>query len=342
MIVSGMLSPVIQHALRLAMEAGAQARGTTSPNPPVGAVILDAAGQVVGVGHTQPPGGPHAEIMALADAGDKARGGTAVVTLEPCNHTGRTGPCAQALVEASVSAVYYLHSDPTPQAGGGATTLARSGVTVRQLDAPSGPQDVLIPWLTAASLGRPHVTLKFAQSLDGFTAAVDGTSQWITGERAREYVHEDRARRDAILIGTGTALADNPSLTARFPDGSLRETQPRRVVVGSRDVRQHGAENLVRLGFEQYATPGQALAELYSSGARDVLVEGGAGLAISMLELGCVDAVQAYLGNVILGEGTGVLARAAASTLATAPRWQRTAVMELGDDLLVEYRKKGQ
>ena len=337
-----MISEAHERALVLAMEAGTQARGTTSPNPPVGAVILDDTGQVVGVGHTQPPGGPHAEIMALRAAGDKARGGTAVVTLEPCNHTGRTGPCAQALADASLDAVYYLHPDPTPQAGGGASTLARSGITVGQLEAPSGVRDALLPWLTAVSLGRPHVTLKFAQSLDGFTAAADGTSQWITGERARAHVHDDRARRDAILIGTGTALADNPSLTARYPDGTLRETQPRRVVVGSRDVRQRGADNLGRLGFEQYATPEEALAELYVSGARDILVEGGASLAASMLELGCVDAIQAYLGNVILGEGTGVLSRAAAPTLTQAPRWHRTTVLELGDDLLIEYQKKGQ
>lgn len=327
--------------MRLAMTAGAQARGTTSPNPPVGAVILDAAGEIAGVGHTQPPGGPHAEIMALKAAGEKARGGTAVVTLEPCNHTGRTGPCAQALIDASLGSVYFLHPDPTPQAAGGAAALAAAGITVGTVEAPAGVEDVLIPWLTAMELGRPHVTLKFAQSLDGFTAAVDGTSQWITGAQAREHVHIDRARRDAILIGTGTALADNPSLTARYPDGGLRDNQPRRVVVGRRDVAKHGAQNLARLGFEQYATPQAALAELYASGARDVLVEGGAGLASSMLELGYVDSIQAYLGNVILGEGTGVLTHAATTTLADAPRWRRHSVIELGDDLLVEYQRKG-
>lgn len=327
--------------MRLAMTAGAQARGTTSPNPPVGAVIVDAAGEIAGVGHTQPPGGPHAEIMALTAAGEKARGGTAVVTLEPCNHTGRTGPCAQALIDASLGSVYFLHPDPTPKARGGAAALAAAGITVGTVEAPAGVEDVLIPWLTAMELGRPHVTLKFAQSLDGFTAAVDGTSQWITGARAREHVHIDRTRRDAILIGTGTALADNPSLTARYPDGGLRDNQPRRVVVGRRDVAKHGAHNLARLGFEQYATPQAALAELYASGARDVLVEGGAGLASSMLELGYVDSIQAYLGNVILGEGTGVLKHAAASTLAEAPRWCRHSVKVLGDDVLIEYQRKG-
>ncbi|TRX63024.1 bifunctional diaminohydroxyphosphoribosylaminopyrimidine deaminase/5-amino-6-(5-phosphoribosylamino)uracil reductase RibD [Corynebacterium hiratae] len=332
-------SAVLSQALRVAMEAGERVRGTTSPNPPVGAVILDAAGLVAGVGATQPPGGPHAEVMALRDAGDKARGGTAVVTLEPCNHTGRTGPCAQALIDASVAAVYYLHPDPTPQAGGGSATLRRAGVTVGQLAPPEGVDDALEPWLSAVSLGRPHVTLKFAQSLDGFTAAADGSSQWITGERAREHVHRDRAQRDAILIGTATALADNPSLTARYPDGSLRERQPRRVVIGSRDVSRGGASNLVELGFEHYSTPQEALDQLYASGARDILVEGGAGLATSFMELGYVERIQAYLGNVILGEGRGVLTRALSQNLAQAERWQRVAVTELGEDLLVEYRK---
>lgn len=332
-------SAVLAQALRLAMEAGEQVRGTTSPNPPVGAVILDSAGQMVGVGATQPPGGPHAEVMALRDAGDKARGGTAVVTLEPCNHTGRTGPCAQALIDASVSAVYYLHPDPTPQAGGGSTTLRRAGITVGQLSEPAEGADALEPWLCAVALGRPHVTLKFAQSLDGFTAAVDGSSQWITGEQAREHVHRDRAQRDAVLIGTGTALADNPSLTARCADGSLRPQQPRRVVIGSRDVSQGGQTNLERLGFEHYASPQEALDELYATGARDILVEGGAGLATSFMELGCVDRIQAYIGNVILGEGRGVLTSAVSSNLACAQRWRRCAVTELGEDLLVEYRK---
>lgn len=330
---------LLTQALRLAMESGEQVRGSTSPNPPVGAVILDAEGQVVGTGSTQPPGGPHAEVMALRAAGDRARGGTAVVTLEPCNHTGRTGPCAQALIDASVAAVYYLHPDPTPQAGGGSATLRRAGITVGQLEAPDGVDDALTPWLSAVRLGRPHVTLKFAQSLDGFTAAVDGSSQWITGEQAREHVHYDRAQRDAILIGTGTALADNPSLTARYPDGSLRPQQPRRVVIGSRAVDRGGASNLRELGFEQHATPEEALAQLYASGARDILVEGGAGLATSFMELGYVERIQAYLGNVILGEGRGVLSRAVFRNLGQAERWQRVSVTELGQDLLVEYRR---
>ncbi|MDO5031526.1 bifunctional diaminohydroxyphosphoribosylaminopyrimidine deaminase/5-amino-6-(5-phosphoribosylamino)uracil reductase RibD [Corynebacterium sp.] len=331
-------------ALRSAMEAAQEVRGTTSPNPPVGAVILDSAGEVIGVGATQPPGGPHAEVMALraaAESGRTLNGATAVVTLEPCNHTGRTGPCSQALIQAGIERVFYLHSDPNPNAAGGADTLRQAGVEVNKLspEDAAGIPDALRPWLRAVERSRPHVTLKFAQSLDGFTAAPDGTSQWITGPEAREFVHEDRARRDAIIVGTGTALADNPSLTARYPDGSLREGQPRRVVIGTRDAAKHAGEesNLARLGYEHYASIEEALDKLYASGARDVLVEGGAGLATSFLEAGVVDWIQAYVGAVILGAGRGVLTRAVAPTLAGAPRLHREATRVLGEDVLIEY-----
>ena len=157
--------------------------------------------------------------------------------------------------------------------------MAQAGVDVAKLEKPSHADDALVPWLFAMKARRPHVTLKFAQTLDGFTAAADGSSQWITGEAARDWVHADRAHRDAIIVGTGTALADNPSLTARFSDGSLREHQPRRVIIGKRDLESAGdaASNLRELGYEHYDSIEEALYELYASGARDVLVEGGAG-----------------------------------------------------------------
>ena len=314
-------------ALSRAMAAGAEVRGTTSPTPPVGAVIVSTAGDIVGVGATQPVGGAHAEVMALREAGDRARGATAVVTLEPCAHTGRTGPCAQALIDAGVARVYYLHADPTPQAAGGARVLAEAGVDVAKLEKPPHADDALVPWLFAMKARRPHVTLKFAQTLDGFTAAADGSSQWITGEGARDWVHADRAHRDAIIVGTGTALADNPSLTARFSDGSLREHQPRRVVIGKRDLESAGdaASNL------------RELYELYASGARDVLVEGGAGLASSFLKADLVDAISAYIAPLLLGEGRGVLAHPVTQTLAGATRFQRVGMKALGDDVLIEY-----
>ncbi len=331
------MEPALREAFNAALAAGDQVRGTTSPNPPVGAAILSSDGELVGVGGTQPTGGPHAEVMALRTAGERARGGTAVVTLEPCNHTGRTGPCSQALIDAGIARVHYVHPDPNDAAAGGAEHLRTHGVEITRIDAVA---DALRPWLAAVKLGRPHVTLKFAQTLDGFTAATDGTSQWITGETARRRVHEDRQRRDALIVGTGTALADNPSLTARKPDGSLYPQQPRRVVVGSREITADAAPNLHRLGFEQHAEIPVALAALWEAGARDVLVEGGARLASGFLAAGYIDAVQAYVAPTLLGAGRGVLAESVGETLADAARFTLNSVTRLGDDVLYEMTRK--
>ncbi|MGP5617373.1 bifunctional diaminohydroxyphosphoribosylaminopyrimidine deaminase/5-amino-6-(5-phosphoribosylamino)uracil reductase RibD [Corynebacterium casei] len=334
-------SAIIDEALRKAMSAGWEVRGTTSPNPPVGAVIVSTSGEIVGTGATQPVGGAHAEVQALADAAGNTEGATAVVTLEPCNHTGRTGPCTSALIEAGIKEVFYLHSDPNPDAAGGAEELREAGISVSQLHTPQGEPDALLPWLKSVQLGRPHVTLKFAQTIDGFTAASDGTSQWITGDLARNHVHEDREHRDAIIVGTGTALTDNPSLTARNSDGTQRENQPRRVVIGRRSLADVGenASNLNSLGFEQYANIDVAMEELFASGARDVLVEGGSGLASGFMNAGLVDWVQVYQAPILLGEGISVLAHPLANTLKDAVRFSRGQVIALGDDLLINYVK---
>ncbi|WP_018295580.1 bifunctional diaminohydroxyphosphoribosylaminopyrimidine deaminase/5-amino-6-(5-phosphoribosylamino)uracil reductase RibD [Corynebacterium lubricantis] len=317
-----------------AIAAGHAVRGTTSPNPPVGCALYDDAGRLITTGGTEPAGGAHAEIVALRAAGDQARGATAVVTLEPCNHTGRTGPCSHALAEAGVARVVYLTADPNPLAVGGAQYLREQGVEVE-----FRPTEVadLQPWLTALELERPHVTVKYAASLDGFTAAPDGTSQWITGATAREAVHVDRTKRDAIIIGTGTALADNPSLTARKLDGSLYGNQPRRVVVGTREVPEG---NLTQLGYEQYSTLDEALRALYDTGARDVLVEGGAGLLTSVLEADLADRIQAYLAPMLMGGGNGVVMRPLAETLASMPRFALENVQQLGEDLLINLKRK--
>ena len=320
-------------AFSAAIEAGESVRGATSPNPPVGCALISASGELIATGATSPAGGPHAEVNALREAGERAQGATAVVTLEPCNHTGRTGPCSEALVEAGIRRVVYFTADPNEAAAGGADYLRAHGVEV---DFHPVRVAALQPWLRSVRLGRPSVTLKFASTLDGFTAAADGTSKWITGEDARELVHADRAKLDAIIVGTGTAIADNPSLTARFPGGTLREHQPRRVVVGSREVPEG---NLTRLGFEQYATPAEALEALWATGARDVLVEGGAALAASFLELDLVDAVHAYIAPALLGAGRGVLDRAIAGTIADARRFRTTLVRPVGNDVFLEMER---
>lgn len=326
-------NPALANAVSAAIAAGDAVRGTTSPNPPVGCAIVNASGEVIATGGTSPAGGPHAEVNALREAGPRAKGATAVVTLEPCNHTGRTGPCTQALVDAGIARVVYLTADPFEPASGGADWLRTHGLDVALLHT---RVKALQPWLRSVRNNRPSVTLKFASTLDGFTAAADKTSKWITCDEARAAVHADRTKRDAIVIGTGTALADNPSLTARYSDGALYEHQPRRVVVGKRAVPRG---NLTELGFEQYDTPQAALAALWNSGARDVLVEGGATLAASFLKLDLVDAVQAYIAPALLGAGRGVLDREIAGTIGDAKRFRTTDVRRIGNDVLIEMEK---
>ena len=325
-------------AMALAIETSTAAVGFSSPNPPVGAVILDAHGDVAGVGHTQPPGGPHAEIMALREAGQKARGGTAVVTLEPCNHTGRTGPCTQALIDAGVAAVRYAVADPNPQAAGGAATLAAAGIDVvgGVLDdaARRGP---LRHWLFRQEHGRPFVTAKIASTLDGRVAAPDGTSQWITGPQSREHAHAQRALLDAIVVGTGTALADDPSLTARRAEGSLHTHQPVRVVVGHRDLPaeaklRDASSPLVQVRSHDPAAVLAALPE-----ALWVLVEGGPAIIGAFLAAGLVDQLQVYLAPTVLGGGYQSVRDSTVTTLTDAHRFRRESVTGLGDDLLVTY-----
>ncbi|MCB1289757.1 MAG: bifunctional diaminohydroxyphosphoribosylaminopyrimidine deaminase/5-amino-6-(5-phosphoribosylamino)uracil reductase RibD, partial [Mycobacterium sp.] len=195
----------------LAVEQAQAVKGSTYPNPPVGAVILGPDGDVAGVGATEAAGGAHAEVVALRAAGSRAVGGTAVVTLEPCNHHGRTPPCVDALIAAGVGAVVYALDDPNPVAAGGAQRLRDAGVAVTGgLRAQTIAAGTLREWLHKQRTGLPHVTWKFATSIDGRSAAADGSSQWITSPAAREDVHRRRAAADAIIVGTGTVFVDNP------------------------------------------------------------------------------------------------------------------------------------
>ncbi|NUW39911.1 bifunctional diaminohydroxyphosphoribosylaminopyrimidine deaminase/5-amino-6-(5-phosphoribosylamino)uracil reductase RibD [Nonomuraea rhodomycinica] len=210
-----------------AVELAARGHGATSPNPVVGCVILDAAGRVAGEGFHAYAGGPHAEVVALRQAGERARGGTAYVTLEPCDHTGRTGPCSRALLAAGIARVVVAVPDPTPKAAGGTARLREHGVAVETGLLAEEAERVNAEWLTYARLGRPHVTWKFAATLDGRSAAADGSSQWITSPEARADVHRLRARADAIMAGIGTVLADDPRLTAR-PEPPRASPEPPR------------------------------------------------------------------------------------------------------------------
>ena len=234
--------------MRRAIALAARGLGTTSPNPVVGCVLLDAAGEVVGEGFHAYAGGPHAEIVALAQAGERARGGTAVVTLEPCNHTGRTGPCAQALIDAGVRRVVIAVADPNPVAAGGAATLRGAGRRggdrgARASEAEAGN----IAWLTAVRRGRPYVIWKFAATLDGRSAAADGTSMWITSRGGPDRRARAARHVDAIIVGVGTVLADDPQLTVRdLRDGTLAD--PAAAAGGGRLVRAYPADARVRDG----------------------------------------------------------------------------------------------
>lgn len=332
-----MTNPIgLDEAMDLAIRAAEEVKGSTYPNPPVGAVILDAAGQVAGVGGTRPPGQEHAEVVALAGAGAAARGGTAVVTLEPCNHQGRTGPCVDALAAAGVSRVVYAVADPNPQAAGGAARLRTLGIEV--LDGlasdrvSAGP---LREWLHKQRTGRPHVTWKYGASVDGRSAANDGTSQWITSEQSRADVHRRRAFADAVLVGTGTVFADDPQLTARTPDNELVPHQPLRVVVGMREV----SSDAKVLNDDSHTMvirthdPAEVLAAL--GDRTDVILEGGPTLAGAFLRAGLVDRILAYLAPMLLGGNVPAVEDVGVTTLSRALRWEYDQIERMGPDVLL-------
>ena len=343
-------------AMHRAVALSALARGTTSPNPPVGCVVLDAGGAVVGEGYTRPPGGPHAEVLALAQAGDRARGGTAVVTLEPCRHTGRTPPCTDALLAAGVGRVVVACVDPTEQAGGGADLLRAAGIDVEigvlADEVAIGPLEA---WLGAQRLGRPYVTWKYAATLDGRSAAADGTSRWITGEAARADVHRLRAECDVVMAGVGTLLQDDPLLDVRPDPGR----QPLRVIVDStgrtpvtaRALRgAHPALVVTTVPVPDYArnlvvgadaTGRVDLVQLLAAlPATSILLEGGPTLAGAFVAAGLVDRIVGYLAPALLGDGAHALGPASAGTITAAHRFRLDDVTRIGEDLRITLRSR--
>jgi len=328
----------MRHALELA------ARGPlTGGNPRVGCVLLSEDGTVVAEGWHRGAGTPHAEVDALSKVAS-AEGLTAVVTLEPCNHTGRTGPCSEALIAAGVSRVVYAVSDPGRASSGGSDRLREAGVEVVSGVLATEATEFLHAWLTATKLGRPYVQVKWASSLDGRAAASDGSSQWITGTASRQRVHEQRATADAILVGTGTVLADNPSLTARGDGGELLPHQPVPVVIGSRAVpldarlRSHPA-GLIEAGGGELS---DILSDLYERGIRRVFVEGGPTLASSFIEAGLVDEYLVYLAPLLLGGDRTAVGDIGITNIADARPLTITSVESLGPDILVVARAAAQ
>lgn len=285
-------------AMARALEAAATVRLTTSPNPWVGCVVLDREGTVAGVGATAPPGGPHAEVTALRQAGARAKGGTVVTTLEPCAHVGRTAPCTEALVEAGVARVVAAVLDPDPHvAGRGMAALGAAGVDVAVGLGAAQVESQLAPYLKHRRAGRPWVVLKLAATLDGRIAAPDGSSSWLTGPEARADAHRLRAESDAILVGAGTVRADDPQLTVRAPvDAQLTARQPLRVVLGKVPAGAR-VQPAISLGGEL----GAVLDELGRRQVLQVLVEGGARVAHAFHRAGLVDRYVVYLAPALFG-----------------------------------------
>lgn len=327
-------------AMRRALEVASRGpdRGV---NPRVGCVIVDTWGTVIAEGWHQGAGTPHAEVAALQSIGsDDARGATAIVTLEPCNHTGRTGPCSEALIAAGVARVVFAVSDPDRAAAGGAARLREAGVEVISGVLEAEATAFLGDWLIAARLGRPFITLKWASSLDGRTAAADGSSRWITGTAARQRVHEQREASDAIIVGTGTVLADDPALTARGDGGELLPRQPVPVIIGHREipadaaVRRHPRTPVFARSHDLNAL----LADLRHRGIRRAFVEGGPTLASALVCAGLVDEYLIYLAPTLLGGDRMALGDIGVRTITEQRRLEFSAIEQLGHDLLVVAR----
>lgn len=328
---AGTATQAEQAAMRRALALAATPGALPGPNPRVGCVLLAPDGDVLAEGFHRGAGTPHAEADALLRAGaaaghDAARGATAVVTLEPCAHRGRTEPCAEALLAAGVARVVFAQPDPNPLAAGGAAVLRHAGVDVVSGVLADEARALNETWSRAMQLGRPVVTWKVATSLDGRTAAADGTSRWISSATARRDAHRLRAAVDTVLIGTGTLLADDPALTVR--DGADRAApgpQPLRAVMGLRDMpasaRVRGDAGATA-GWVHLRTrdPRAALDMLWERERRHVLLEGGPLLAAAFWRAGLVDEVVVYLAPVLLGAGSTAVGDLGIGTIVDAAR----------------------
>jgi diaminohydroxyphosphoribosylaminopyrimidine deaminase/5-amino-6-(5-phosphoribosylamino)uracil reductase len=350
-----------------ALDQARMAHGSTSPNPWVGAVVV-ADGRVVGEGYTRPPGGPHAEVVALERAGTAARGATVYVTLEPCSHHGRTPPCTRALIEAGVGKVVYAIEDPDRQvSGSGRRQLEEAGILVEDGDGAEESARLLEAYIKHRRTALPFVIAKYAASLDGRIAAASGDSRWVSGPATLRWAHEGRTKLDAIIIGSSTVVVDDPQLTAR-PDGVLAERQPLRVVVDStgrvspdakvfsrvartlvattvrsssewrRAIEAVGADVLVLTEGRDGRVPlAELLRELGRRGVVTSLVEGGGVLLGSFFDQGLIDKVTAVIAPMIVGavDAPTAVAGRGAQVMAEAVRLLDVTVERLGEDILV-------
>jgi diaminohydroxyphosphoribosylaminopyrimidine deaminase/5-amino-6-(5-phosphoribosylamino)uracil reductase len=311
-----------------AVALGEAARGSTAPNPNVGCLIVSPTGRVVGRGATAPGGRPHAEAVALGEAGKRAKDSTVYVTLEPCAHESERGPaCAELLVRAKPKLVVIGLKDPDPRtAGKGIRRLRAAGIEVKTGTGAKAAAESLSGYLTRLRLGRPRITLKLALSIDGKIALPSGESHWITGEDARRHVHLERARSDMILVGRGTYMADKPMLDVRLP--GLEERSPRRALL------THGE---AVAGWEILSSP-QDVYRLHD--VNDLLVEGGSATATAFLSADLVDRILIYRAPIIVGEGKSSFGYVGLDAIADAHgRWQPTGELQLGVDRLEVYER---
>jgi diaminohydroxyphosphoribosylaminopyrimidine deaminase/5-amino-6-(5-phosphoribosylamino)uracil reductase len=348
--------------MRRALLLARRGWGQTAPNPMVGAVVV-RAGRVIGKGYHAEFGGAHAEVVSLQDAGADARGADLYVTLEPCAHHGKTPPCVDAIIAAGIRRVVIAHEDPNPVAQGGAAKLRAAGIDVVVGVEREAAAELNAPFLfQQREASRPFVTLKLAVSLDGAMAAGDGAPRWLTGEEARKHVHKLRAGADAVAVGIGTALADDPQLTVR--SGKRPRVAPRRVVFDrsarlpstsklARTAKKvpvevlvespglPGATALAAKGVSVHAAAGLAghLAGLRNRGVGHLLVEGGAILAGALLTSGYVDRLIIFQAPVLLGAGAiPAFGSTTPAPGAATSRWTVVERQEFGDDLMTVYR----
>ncbi len=356
--------------MRTALALARRGLGTTWPNPSVGCVIV-RDGRVVGRGTTAPGGRPHAEAVALAAAGNAAKGATAYVTLEPCCHTGRSTPCSDALIAAGVSRVVIAAGDPDPRVNGqGIAQLRSAGIMVETGLLEDDAKDTLLGFLNRVTLGRPMVTLKLASTLDGRIATQSGESQWITGEPARRYGHALRGQHDAVMVGVGTVLADNPDLTCRIDgfrstpnvriiaDSHLRTPLTSRLMTTAKDIPtwflQREGTNLAReeafadLGARLFKIKGStagidltlAMQAMAAAGLTRILIEGGGQLAAALLRADLVDRmIWFHAPTVMGGDGWPAVQAFGVETLAQMSRFRRDCQTVAGNDMLSEYTR---
>jgi diaminohydroxyphosphoribosylaminopyrimidine deaminase/5-amino-6-(5-phosphoribosylamino)uracil reductase len=312
--------------------------GRTAPNPIVGAVIIGTDGTVIAEGfHDRTSCADHAEVVALKIAGDRAQGSTMYVTLEPCNHTGTTAPCTQAIIDAGIKSVVYAVSDPNPVAAGGAAVLKAAGIEVIAGVGVDEATHSNRAWLTKIIKGRPFISWKVAATLDGKVAASDGTSQWITNEASRGDVQKVRRTVDAIMVGTQTVIADNPHLV---PHDGAAIKNPLRIVCGTQELPK-GAQV-----FDS-AAPTKVIAskdlevvaaELLATGVNHILLESGPTLATALLQAGMLDELMLYQGASVLGAGKSFIADFGITTVNNAMSMQRISTETFGDDVKSVYR----